>query len=107
MEHAVSSALPDKTRPRCNATGVRSAFGLGDLMTVDTVRPSVFDAGLPTLDYDLDTTPAQLYPQALAAQQQAPIALGPFGPEILSYELIRTLLRDPRFQIPPGLSLAA
>lgn len=76
-------------------------------MTVDTMRPSVFDAGLPTLDYDVTTTPAELYAQALAAQRQAPIALGPFGPEILSYELLRTVLRDPRFQIPPGLSLAA
>ena len=76
-------------------------------MTVDTATPSVFDAGLPTLDYDLTTTPAQLYPQLLAAQRQAPIALGPFGPEVLSYELVRTALRDSRFQIPPGLSLAA
>ena len=50
-------------------------------MTVDTACPSVFDAGLPTLDYDLETTPAQLYPRLLAAQQKAPIALGPFGPK--------------------------
>jgi cytochrome P450 len=76
-------------------------------MTVDTASLSVFDAGLPTLDYDLTTTPAQLYPRLLAAQQQAPIAVGPFGPEMLSYELVRTVLRDSRFQIPPGLSLAA
>jgi cytochrome P450 len=75
-------------------------------VTVDTACPSVFDAGLPTLDYDLTTTPAQLYPRLLAAQQQAPIALGPFGPEVLSHELVRTVLRDSRFQIPPGLSLA-
>jgi cytochrome P450 len=75
-------------------------------MTVDTASPSVFDAGLPTLDYDLTTTPAQLSPRLLAAQQQAPIALGPFGPEVLSHELVRTVLRDSRFQIPPGLSLA-
>jgi len=75
-------------------------------MTIGTAIPSVFDAGLPTLDYDLTTTPAQLYPRLLAAQQQAPIALGPFGPEVLSHELVRTVLRDSRFQIPPGLSLA-
>jgi cytochrome P450 len=75
-------------------------------VTVDTVCPSVFDAGLPALDYDLTTTPAQLYPRLLAAQQQAPIALGPFGPEVVSHELVRTVLRDSRFQIPPGLSLA-
>src|SRR5437588_4605246 len=76
-------------------------------MTVDTASPSVFDAGLPTLDYDFTTTPAELYPRLLAAQQQAPIAVGPFGPEVLSYDLVRTVLRDARFQIPPGLGLAA
>jgi hypothetical protein len=59
-------------------------------MTVPTASPSVFDAGLPTLDYDLTTTSRQLYPQVLTAQQQAPIALGPFGPEFISYELVRT-----------------
>jgi cytochrome P450 len=76
-------------------------------MTVNTACPSVFDAGLPTLDYDLTTTPAELYPRLLAAHQQAPIALGPFGPEVLSYDLVRSVLRDSRFQIPPGLNLAA
>jgi cytochrome P450 len=75
-------------------------------VTTSTATPSVFDAGLPTLDYDLTTTPAQVYPQLLAALQQAAIALGPFGPEVLSYELVRSVLRDGRFQIPPGLNLA-
>jgi cytochrome P450 len=46
-----------------------------------------------------------VYPRLQAAQQQSPIALGPYGPEVLSYELVRTVLRDTRFQIPPGLSL--
>jgi hypothetical protein len=36
-------------------------------VTTSTATPSVFDAGLPTLDYDLTTTPALLYPQLLAA----------------------------------------
>src|SRR5262249_37793627 len=49
--------------------------------------------------------PAQVYPQLLAAQQQAPIALGPLGPEVLSHELVRTVLRDSRFQIPAGYIL--
>ena len=35
------------------------------------------------------------------------MALGPFGPEILSHELVRTVLRDPRFTIPPGMTLMA
>ncbi len=76
-------------------------------MSVHTACQSVFDAGLPTLDYDLTATPAQIYPQLLAAQRQAPVALGPFGPEILSYDLVRTVLRDSRFQVPPGYILAA
>ena len=76
-------------------------------MTVDAARPSVFDAGLPTLSYDLTDTPQQIYPQFQAAQQKAPIALGPIGPEVLSYELARTVLRDPRFVIPPGIHLSA
>jgi cytochrome P450 len=76
-------------------------------MTVDAARPSVFEAGLPILSYDLTDTPQQIYPQFQAAQQQAPIALGPIGPEILSYELARRVLRDPRFVIPPGIHLSA
>ena len=75
-------------------------------MTVGTASPSVFDAGLPTLDYDVTATPQQIYPQLSAAQQQAPIALGPLGPEVLSYELVRAVLRDNRFQIPPCYILA-
>ena len=75
-------------------------------MTVHTARPSVFDAGLPILDYDVTATPAEVYPKLLAAQRLAPIALGPIGPEVLSYELVRTVLRDSRFQVPPGYILA-
>jgi cytochrome P450 len=76
-------------------------------MTVDAAKPSVFDAGLPTLEYDFTATPQDIYPQFRAAQQVAPIALGPIGPEVLSYELARTVLRDPRFVIPPGIHLSA
>jgi cytochrome P450 len=75
-------------------------------MTVDTDSPSVFDAGLPTIDYDVTANPEQVYPKLSEAQALAPIALGPFGPEVLSYELVRTVLRDSRFQIPPGYILA-
>ena len=76
-------------------------------MTTGTKSPSVFDAGLPTLAYDVTATPQEAYPQFLEAQREAPIALGPLGPEILSYELVRTALRDSRFQIPSGYILAA
>ena len=76
-------------------------------MTADAKIPSVFDAALPVLDYDAAATPPQeIYPQLLAAQQQAPIAIGPLGPEVLSYELVRTMLRDSRFEIPSGYILA-
>jgi len=74
-------------------------------MPVDTLSPNVFEAGLPTLEYEFAETPAEVYPRIRAAQQQAPIAVGPYGPEILSYELVRTVLRDSRFRIPPGMSL--
>jgi len=50
-------------------------------MTAEAASPSVLDAGLPTIEYDITATPAQVYPQLLAAQRQAPIALGPFGPK--------------------------
>ena len=32
-------------------------------MSVDTAITSVFDAGLPTIEYDVTATPAQVYPQ--------------------------------------------
>jgi cytochrome P450 len=74
-------------------------------MTVGTAPTSVFDADLPTVTYDVEETPAEIYPRLRDAQRQAPIALGPFGPEVLSYQLVRSILRDARFQIPPGLNL--
>lgn len=76
-------------------------------MTVGTAMPSVFDAGLPTLAYDVTEAPRDVYPRIRAAQRLAPIAIGPLGPEVLSYELARVVLRDSRFVIPPGLHLTA
>ncbi|MFZ0907153.1 MAG: cytochrome P450 [Mycobacterium sp.] len=76
-------------------------------MTVGTAPASVFDADLPTLTYDAEETPAGVYPRIQQAQRLAPIALGPYGPEVLSYHLVRSVLRDTRFQIPPGISLLA
>ena len=74
-------------------------------MTVGTAPASVFDADLPTLAYGDEETPAEVYPRLQAAQRQASVALGPHGPEVLSYHLVRSVLRDARFQIPPGLNL--
>src|SRR5439155_20226170 len=33
--------------------------------------------------------------------------LGPHGPELLTYELVRTVLRDARFRVPQGMFLAS
>ena len=75
-------------------------------MPVDTALP-VFDAGLPALDYDLTATPQDLRTPLRDAQAQAAVAIGPVGPEILSYEFARAVLRDDRFAIPPGINLMA
>ena len=77
-------------------------------MTVDTVRwgsPSVFDAGLPTIAYEDGQNPDDAHRLIRQARQQAPIALGPHGPQVLTYDLVRTVLRDPRFRMPHGLGL--
>jgi cytochrome P450 len=74
-------------------------------MSVGTVPANIFDADLPTLGYDAEETPAEVYPRLQAVQRQAPVALGPHGPEVLSYHLVRSVLRDPRFQIPPGMNM--
>src|SRR5271157_829737 len=76
-------------------------------MTVGAAPTSVFDADLPTLAYGEEETPAEVYPRLREAQRHAPIALGPYGPEVLSYHLVRSVLRDSRFQIPPGINLLA
>ncbi len=78
-------------------------------MTVDIVAtssvPSVFDAGLPSLDYLHLHDPFEAHRVIAAARRQAPIAMGPYAPEVLTYELVRTVLRDPRFVTARGLGL--
>ena len=69
--------------------------------------PSVFEADLPTVEYEDAPSPAEAHRNLRKALEQAPIALGAHGPEILSYELVRTTLRDSRFQVPRGLGLEA
>lgn len=76
-------------------------------MTVGAAPPSVFEADVPTLSYDPEETPAEVYARLREAQRRAPVALGPHGPEVLSYHLVRSVLRDRRFQIPPGINLLA
>src|SRR5246127_301582 len=76
-------------------------------MNMNSAAPSVFEAGLPTFSYDLTATPHDVLEDVRTAQSRAPIAIGPLGPEILSYEMARDILRDNRFRLPPGVTLAA
>jgi cytochrome P450 len=68
--------------------------------------PSVLNAGLPTIDYRHAEYPDEAYDILRPARRRATIAIGPHGPELLSYELVRTILRDRRFGVPPGMFLA-
>ena len=74
-------------------------------MTIDTLSPNVFDVAWPTFAYQDAPDPDEAHDIIRRAQQQAPIALGPYGPEVLSYDLVRTVLRDSRFAMPRGISL--
>ncbi len=79
-------------------------------MTVDTVGtniPTVFDAGLPPIAYEHAHNPEEAHRLIRRARLQGPIGLGPHGPEVLSYEMVRTVLRDPRFRVPQGGALEA
>ena len=69
--------------------------------------PTVFDADLPTVSYEDAPTPAAAHASLKNAREQFPIAMGAHGPEILSYELAHTALRDHRMAPPPGLGLEA
>jgi cytochrome P450 len=73
---------------------------------IDTSSTSIFDAGLPPIAYEHADTPEEAHRLIRQARGQGPIALGPHGPEVLSHELVRTVLRDPRFRMPKGVSLA-
>ncbi len=63
------------------------------------------EIALPTLDYTVETGRDELRELHAEAQRHGPIALGPYGPEVLSYDLVRTVLRDSRFVIPQGMTL--
>ena len=76
--------------------------------TVDrSSSPNVFDAGLPTINYAAAQHPNEAHAIIRAAREKAPIAMGPYGPELLTYDLVHTALRDPRFRVPQGMFLAA
>ncbi|ORB12198.1 cytochrome [Mycobacterium noviomagense] len=67
--------------------------------------PSVFEAGLPSVDYLHLHDPFDAHRVIAAARQQAPIAMGRYAPEVLSYGLVRAVLRDPRFVTASGVGL--
>ncbi len=67
--------------------------------------PNFFDAGLASIAYDHLTDREEALRIAAAARRQAPIAMGPHAPEALTYELVRTVLRDARFTTARGLGL--
>ena len=78
-------------------------------MTTDTVPigtcSSVVDAGLPSIAYHHLTDRGEALRIVAAARRQAPIVMGPHAPEVLTYELVRTVLRDARFTTARGLGL--
>ena len=61
---------------------------------------------LPTIAYEHAKSPREAHELIRQARQQGPIAMGPHGPEVLSYDLVRTVLRDDRFAMPKGIALA-
>ncbi len=61
---------------------------------------------MPTLFYGPECTPNEFRAAIAEARRHGPIALGQYGPEVLSYELVRTVLRDSRFVNPKGNALA-
>ena len=69
--------------------------------------PNVFEAGLPTINYEHAQHPDEAHAIICQAREKAPIAIGPYGPELLTYDLVRAALRDPRFRVPQGMFLAA
>ncbi|MDT5131148.1 MAG: hypothetical protein QOE41_459, partial [Mycobacterium sp.] len=72
-----------------------------------TACPTIYEADLPTVSYEDAPTPQIAHERLKQARQQGAIAMGAHGPEILSYELAHTALRDHRLSPPPGLGLEA
>jgi cytochrome P450 len=75
------------------------------MTTLTSDYPSVFDADLPTLNYFQLTDPNDAHRVIAEVRAQSPIAIGPYGPEVLTHELVRTVLRDDRFITAKGLGL--
>ncbi len=65
------------------------------------------DTDLPTIAYEQAEGPEEAHRLIGEARRSGPVALGPHGPEVLSYDLVRTVLRDDRFAMPKGVTLQA
>jgi cytochrome P450 len=72
---------------------------------VDAMTSEITDIALPTIVCKDDPTPDEFHAALATAQRLGPIAFGAFGPEVLSYDLVRAVLRDSRFVIPQGIGL--
>lgn len=64
-------------------------------------------AVLPQLDYEHLGDPEEAHRVIARARARSPIAMGAHGPELLTYDLVRAVLRDDRFVVPPGFGLPA
>jgi cytochrome P450 len=67
---------------------------------------TVFDAALPAITYHGVQCPDEAHAAIAEARRHGPIALGPFGPELISYDLVRLALRDTRFGMPAACGLS-
>ena len=77
-------------------------------ITLDAAHQrNVFHAGLPSIDYDNETDPYEALAMLGRARERAPIAIGPHGPEFLTYEIVHDASRDRRFAVPQGMFLAS
>jgi cytochrome P450 len=78
-------------------------------MTADSATSATPDARwadlprLPVLTPEFQEDPHRLLHQA---REQSPVALDPFGLVALSYDAVRTVLRDKRFHTPQAVGLA-
>src|ERR1700745_1438433 len=95
---ARGDAIYDPARRNLRLTADGPGLLRRDRQTMTTsICPTVGEAGLPSIAYDHLTDPEEAHRVIGQARRRGPLAWGPHGPEILSYELVRALLRDPRF----------
>ena len=56
-----------------------------DTMNIATNTPSVLEAGLPVIEYRDGQNPDEAHQLIRQLRRRAPIAIGPHGPEVLTY----------------------